>query len=269
MSDGADASRRAAIDDLVSALSQSIIRGPKTNLTFLRDLVDHDDVRAARMDTGLIARLLDGFEYTKTNPRAAAIAARVLAMAPTVKHLDPWSLTDGFQLGGARRHSFALTVDGEPSIAVATWRHGEAEAAVADTEPVWSAARTDRFGAAHLFNREPLGSAGPTEDGAITVFDLGQSWRVEPVSYDASAVEDTGDGAGVRAPINGKLARVFVKVGDVVEKGQRIAVVEAMKMEHVLAATVAGTVQALPAGEGAQVTQGAPIASIAPTTASA
>ena len=53
-------------------------------------------------------------------------------------------------------------------------------------------------------------------------------------TYEADALDAAGDGSSIRAPIVGRVARVFVKAGDAVAKGDRIAVVEAMKMEHVL-----------------------------------
>jgi 3-methylcrotonyl-CoA carboxylase alpha subunit len=54
-----------------------------------------------------------------------------------------------------------------------------------------------------------------------------------------------------------------VRQGDVVAKGDRIAVVEAMKMEHVLHAGRPGRIDKLAVKEGQQVTQGALIASLA------
>ena len=68
----------------------------------------------------------------------------------------------------------------------------------------------------------------------------------------------------MRAPINGKVARVFVQAGDAVAKGDRLAVVEAMKMEHVLAAQRDGVVAAIAVDEGHQVNQGALIVSLEP-----
>jgi 3-methylcrotonyl-CoA carboxylase alpha subunit len=59
------------------------------------------------------------------------------------------------------------------------------------------------------------------------------------------------------------VAKIFVAAGETVEKGARVAVVEAMKMEHVLVAQVAGTIDKVAASEGAQVTQGTVIATIA------
>jgi 3-methylcrotonyl-CoA carboxylase alpha subunit len=82
-------------------------------------------------------------------------------------------------------------------------------------------------------------------------------------TYDAASADDGHAGDHVRAPINGKVARIFVTEGQSVTKGDRIAVVEAMKMEHVLHAARDGTVAKISASEGAQVNQGALIASLA------
>ena len=68
--------------------------------------------------------------------------------------------------------------------------------------------------------------------------------------------------AAVRAPIIGRVAKVFVAAGDTVAKGDRIAVVEAMKMEHVLHAPRAGRIAKIAVKEGDQVTLGALIAAL-------
>ena len=81
-------------------------------------------------------------------------------------------------------------------------------------------------------------------------------------TFDAGAVEDNGDGSAVRAPIIGRVAKVFVKAGDTVAKGDRIAVVEAMKMEHVLHAARAGKIAKVAVAENQQVTQGALVAAL-------
>ena len=82
-------------------------------------------------------------------------------------------------------------------------------------------------------------------------------------TFEAGAGGEEGDGTSIRAPIIGRIAKVFVKPGDSVAKGDRIAVVEAMKMEHVLHAARAGRIAKLAVTEGQQVTQGALIAALA------
>ena len=62
--------------------------------------------------------------------------------------------------------------------------------------------------------------------------------------------------------MHGKLVALLVQAGDVVRKGQRVAVVEAMKMEHALVAPANGRVSHVAAREGAQVAQGAAMVTI-------
>ena len=71
----------------------------------------------------------------------------------------------------------------------------------------------------------------------------------------AEGEEEESD-AAVRAPMNGRLVALAVEEGEKVEAGQRLAVVEAMKMEHALAAPHAGFVRDLVVSVGDQVEMG-------------
>ncbi|MCW5893392.1 MAG: hypothetical protein KIT14_22995 [bacterium] len=93
---------------------------------------------------------------------------------------------------------------------------------------------------------------------------------IDGVVHTFAVGDDTGGGAAggvgsgtVTAPMPGKVIRVAVGVGDAVEAGQALVVLEAMKMETTLAAEVAGTVKAVHAAEGAMVDGGALLVEIA------
>jgi 3-methylcrotonyl-CoA carboxylase alpha subunit len=91
----------------------------------------------------------------------------------------------------------------------------------------------------------------------VLVLHDGRQTRVglhDPFAVD---LEHMDQGGLVKAPMHGKLIAVFVKPGDQVEKGQPLAIVEAMKMEHVLAAAMDGEVAEVTAEPGAQVPEGA------------
>jgi 3-methylcrotonyl-CoA carboxylase alpha subunit len=77
----------------------------------------------------------------------------------------------------------------------------------------------------------------------------------DPFSVDVDEVG--GHGGVVKAPMHGKLVALFVAPGETVHKGQRLAVVEAMKMEHVLTAAHDGVVAEVLAAPGQQVAEGA------------
>ena len=77
------------------------------------------------------------------------------------------------------------------------------------------------------------------------------------LSIDLDAI---GEGGGVvKAPMHGKLIALFVSAGDSVSKGQRLAIVEAMKMEHVLTAPRDGTVTEVAGMPGVQLAEGAKV----------
>jgi len=81
---------------------------------------------------------------------------------------------------------------------------------------------------------------------------------------DAGAADhDHADGDGqIRAPMHGKVLALLVAEGDQVEKGQRLAIVEAMKMEHALTARRSGRVTGIAVSVGSQVAEGARLMTI-------
>src|SRR6185437_14278349 len=82
-----------------------------------------------------------------------------------------------------------------------------------------------------------------------------------------TAATNGGDGK-VRAAMNGRVVAVLVKPGDRVAAGQPVMTLEAMKMEHVHAADIAGTVSAIDVVEGEQVAMGQVVVEIAAADAS-
>jgi len=248
---GSGADREAAIGVLARALTSAIIAGPKTNAAFLQALITHPAFERADMDTGLIGRELASLAPHAFNARAVAFGARqMLGRMPEGEDRNsPWSAGDGFQLGPSRRQQLTVLVDGEATKLGVRWtefgpqvsvvaRPMEDASELSTLHPVWDG---DRL--LVLYNMQQLELGWPT--------------------FDAAASEDEGDGSSIRAPIIGRVAKVFVREGDSIAKGDRIAVVEAMKMEHVLHAARDGRIDKLAVKEGQQVTQGALIASLA------
>jgi 3-methylcrotonyl-CoA carboxylase alpha subunit len=249
---GAD--RDAALDRLAAALGATVVIGPHANAAFLKALARHPEFRAGRHDTGFIDRHLA--ELTKVDPAAdaAAIAAAVEALlAPQVPATgipndgwaDPWAANDGFSLGPARRFDLDIVVDGHPGKATATWRDG---------------AQTWRDGAHVTVDGNAASATRLIRVGAgIVAIGDGVQRHVALKSYDTVDVDHLdGDGV-IKAPMHGKVLAVLVEVGAHVAKGERVAVVEAMKMEHALLAPADGMVREIAAAVGAQVAEGATI----------
>jgi 3-methylcrotonyl-CoA carboxylase alpha subunit len=96
-------------------------------------------------------------------------------------------------------------------------------------------------------------------DGEAYVLRHGRQTRVRLKDMSAAAAENEGGDGVIRAPMHGKVLQLFVNAGDAVAGGQRLAVIEAMKMEHTLRAPFAGVVADVRAAAGAQVVEGAQI----------
>jgi len=162
---------------------------------------------------------------------------------------SPWSAQDGFQLGPPRRQRVMVDVDGVPRPFTVEWGAGGPRVLGA----------TDGDAPSAIARTLIVGDGNP-----IYVLNGMRQVTLSWPAFDAPAGDASGDDLSVKAPIIGRVAKLFVREGDPVEKGDRIAVVEAMKMEHVLHAPRAGRVGKLAVKEGQQVTLAALIATLAP-----
>jgi 3-methylcrotonyl-CoA carboxylase alpha subunit len=254
------ATRDEALDRLSAALSETIVAGPKSNTAFLRALCDapgfrHVSSGASAFDTGFIDRNLAALGAQAQPRDDAAVAAAALALADARRDaasvaaahrgagaIAAFDHADGFSLMPRPASLLPLIVEGERVNARLSWDSDGGAVHLPDARPI--ADDTDVW----------LASAG---DAIIAIRD-GRQTHVslfDPFAVDLD--EATGGGAVVKAPMHGKLIAVFVAAGDRVAKGQRLAIVEAMKMEHVLTAARDGVVAEIAAMPGAQVAEGA------------
>jgi len=251
--------RAAALDQLATALDRTIAVGPHTNLALLAALCRATEFRAGTFDTGFIERNMAtlGIGSGSADRAAAAFgAAELLArdIARIGQSLDrapdmpasPWDATDAFQLAGIRSTTLPILVDGEP--AEVTVNYGAGRLAVA----------VDGVAAA-------LDATAIEATDAIYVLHHGRQTVVRHAVEGAGDL-DHADGDGrIRAPMHGKVLALFVNNGDRVDKGQRLAIIEAMKMEHALAAPRGGRVAGIAVSAGSQVAEGSRLMTIEAT----
>jgi len=90
----------------------------------------------------------------------------------------------------------------------------------------------------------------------------GEHWRL--VASDQLAVREGEDPAAGRltAPMPGRVTQLMVGVGDSVRRGEPLMIIEAMKMEHTVAAPADGTVEAVWFAVGDLVEEGAELISL-------
>ncbi|MGR3814678.1 MAG: acetyl/propionyl/methylcrotonyl-CoA carboxylase subunit alpha [Cognatishimia activa] len=238
------ATREIALAKMRRALGETELAGTVTNLGFLAKLAAHEGFSKGEVDTGLIARDYDQLIA------AQGVTSLIVAQAGLFAVLPSLTPESGFSLWGALRQSFELSL-GEEVYPVAVEVHSPSSIAV------HALGETFEFScAAGVWSCDAQSvHAHATEGRDITVF-AGQSVAFQVVDPLDRQTDADAAGNSVAAPMPGVVKALFVQPGDAVKKGDRLAVLEAMKMEHALLAGMDSVVSEVPCSEGAQVNAG-------------
>ncbi|BEL04852.1 biotin carboxylase N-terminal domain-containing protein [Actinoplanes sichuanensis] len=253
------ADRAAAIRILGDSLRRGRVHGVVTNLDLLRAVIDDDDFAAGRIHTTLLDRRLDRWT---SGPEERTVAKAVLAAAigqagqsaasaPVLNRIPAaWRNASDqprrrVYRRGPRQHTVTYSsvgrrlvsdfVDGVQVVDV------RGDLVVLSDGPL---RETYRVTVAH---------------GSVDVDGPHGSFGFEPVPTFVDPAESVAQGS-LLAPMPATITTVAVEVGTVVAKGDPIVVLEAMKMQHTVAAPTDGTVTELTARVGRQVVAGAVLA---------
>lgn len=256
--------REQALARLDDALAQTHIVGLATNVQFLRRVAKTDAFAQAKLDTALIPReqaVLFHQEPVGLPLAAAAAVAQTLLKERASEGVDPFSRRDGFHTHGVVQRRFEFEFGGEHAKAWLTYERGgslhlavgEGETAVAG--PLVFAPQAN--GIELQFAGQRTRAAVYAQGEVDHVFTPQGATQITAIDLLAHAGEVAAEGGRLTAPMPGKVVSFAVKAGDAVTKGQPLAVMEAMKMEHTIAAPADGVVQELLYAPGDQVAEGA------------
>ncbi|WP_093083483.1 acetyl/propionyl/methylcrotonyl-CoA carboxylase subunit alpha [Sphingobium sp. AP50] len=216
------ATRSEAAARLARAACDVQVWPVRTNAAFLSLAAAHRDFVAGHVDTGFIDRHA-GQLIPSPNPSPAILAAAAAAILP-VSTGDPWDSLPGFRANAIPVRQVEVEVAGKPYIVT------------------------------------PDQTVPATSANGVLFLD-GEAWPFGPRRADHVDGADAGDGA-ILSPMPGRIIAVLVEQGQQVAKGQKLLVMEAMKMEQSLLAPFDGIVADLKASTGAQVSEGALLARI-------
>ena len=257
-----DRDRASALARLRGALAQCVIEGPKSNIAFLEALVRHPAIVGASIDTGYLARHLDEFLEAPAPDPDLLVAAAVATLLEQERERreqarasadpgSPWAQADGWRLGHAGQRPLAFLHRGARVEVLARGGEGRYRIEVDGRQVQVEGARLadDALslrmdGKGRRFGVAPGAGLVEIHDGVRRL-----SLRPLPAYRHEPAAQDAGDDR-VRAPMPGRVVAMRVAVGDRVEAGQELAVLEAMKMELALKAPRDGTIGELRAGTG-------------------
>jgi 3-methylcrotonyl-CoA carboxylase alpha subunit len=196
----------------------------KINAGFLARAASHPDFMRGGIDTGFIARHTDSLARP-SEPPPAVIEAAAAALLPQDK-TDPWAALTGFRAAGPAQTQVAVEI------------------------------------AERTYLAEPTpGGAVVHADGADLLFLDGDVWAFSSPRPRSGSEAEASDGM-VLAPMPGAVVLVDAAKGNKVKRGERLLVLQAMKMEYSLVAPFDGTVIDLTVSAGSQVKEGALLARI-------
>ena len=267
--------REEALARMDVALAQTHVVGLNTNVQFLRNVVQSPSFANADLDTALIPReaavLFDQEKIGLAMAVAGAVAntllqERVMA-ARSSGWVDPWAGRDGWQSFSLNHRRFDFEFHGEAVAASLTYLHDGA-----------TQLRLGKGlgGAGEALTFEALAQGIDVQFGGqrqvLSVYQKGDvahihsaqgATQIIAIDVLAHAGDGQADVGRLTAPMPGKVVSFSVKAGDKVAKGQALAIMDAMKMEHTIAAPVDGTVAELLFAPGDQVAEGAELLKLA------
>lgn len=281
--------RPTALRRLRAALADTVTLGVPTNAGFLRRLLAHESVKTGDLDTGLVERDAESLVPTGVPAEVYAAAALLTAWgarsagspgeasaAPAgAGWADPFDVRSGWRLGGTPAWTVLhFRVPGHDPVTVRVRGTASgAELLLGDPEVSGEAVSAALVGNAPVDGELTLALDGithrlhlATSPEGIWLGRDGDSWHVldhDPVQAALTGARHGGADT-LAAPMPGTVTVVKVAVGDEVEAGQSLLVVEAMKMEHVISAPHAGTVTELDVTPGSTVAMDQILAVVTP-----
>ena len=258
---GAD--RTQALARLSQALAEFRIVGRATNIAFLKRLVDGQAFSTADLDTGLIERHHDALFPAPAPAPLGALALAVLALLQEEgtpgADADPWTQARGWRMNGDYRRVLSFTDEYTTYRVGLRYRHDGWEIDLDGQGAPLALVSHDGAAYAVRLGESALHGSVRRDGEQFHVFSGGRHLALTYNDPMAHAGEHEAAGGRLTAPMPGKVVAVLAQAGQDVKKGEPLVIMEAMKMEHTIAAPSDGLVEEVLYGVGDQVADGAPL----------
>lgn len=248
---GAD--REQARQRLIAALSGYQLAGFRTNVDFLGRVLRHEAFIDEALSTSFIAQHGQSLQAPGQAllPHRLPIAALYIILGmrqsgSAVGPVSPWDNHDHFRVNHALTMSLDVFLE-DTSHSVSVVHLGEGVYRIETSEGIVTASGelADELITVSIDGRQfklTVFAGDNLGDNDVTAFDDTGSWVFSEVRANLGAAEQLLGSFDFRAPMNGTIIDVPVQIGALVEAGQTLLVMEAMKMEHAVKAPVAGVV---------------------------
>ncbi|MBT1074185.1 acetyl/propionyl/methylcrotonyl-CoA carboxylase subunit alpha [Geobacter grbiciae] len=270
-----DTDRAGALRRLQKALADYQVVGVTTNIGFLGSVAAHPAFAAADLDTGFIERhRTDLFpDPHPASDRTLALASLDVLLRRTVEAkrtalasadpYSPWHQTSGWRLNFDNHHDLHF-LDGEKVVTITVHYRAEGYLLALPGGDLLVRGELDAAGDILADLGGARVKATVVRHGAtLTIMKGGRSHPLAIHNPYALSGDEEGAGGRLTAPMPGKVVAVMVEPGERVGKGRPLMILEAMKMEHTIAAPRDGLVARLNFTVGSLVSDGAELLALA------
>ena len=268
-------SRETALKRMIAALKETVLFGPRTNRDFLIACLENQAFAAGDFSTAFIAETFGEGGMQETAPDAADLAVIGLRHFLADRQLAesralgvPMALRN-FTSDPCLKTSYKLEI-GDMVYSVQLRAHGGNHyTAHIDDRQIEMFTRGDESATrlpVNVDGRAVVSHGVPSGDRLHVMLD-GRGLTSTNLLARGAAADESGDGTRVLAPLHGKIVEIFVEAGGTVARGDRLAIVEAMKMQHEILAEIDGTIDAVLVAAEQQVAADDLMISIAVETA--
>ncbi len=242
-------SRATALRRLAASLDDCQLLGINNNKAFLANVLRHPVFMSGEATTAFLE------SYFSDDPTMCAVkpTTSLLARAALTYFIDGQQNIQGWSSAAGNMSHFKLEHDGTAYDIDIMARGGAYHITSGEEETVLTLAATEgtvlyciEEGVRDRFYQALVGDKLYLDDGS-------GHYIFDNITHRPAAAKGSASDGQVKAPMDGAIIDVLVAIGDTVEEGQTLVVMEAMKMEHSLKAGVAGVVENLPVNVGDQV----------------
>ena len=254
--------RNEALTRMSHALSSYQVVGLATNIAFLRRLVDGQPFARADLDTGLIER-----HQAILFPPQAILGIEIVALAAVARLLeeqkkaadtiDPWIDCSGWRLNGKLLRQLDFSDDMHAYRPIIQYREDGWDITLGASRVAVRPVKSDGRHFVIRVDGTIVRATAVREGAAFHIFTDGAHYVLNYIDPLVHAGEEENEAGRLTAPMPGKIVSIIAEKGKQVEKGAPLLIMEAMKMEHVIAAPAKGAVQDFLYALGDQVSEGA------------
>jgi 3-methylcrotonyl-CoA carboxylase alpha subunit len=246
--------REQAINLLSKSLEHYAIGGVATNISYLKRIAESDAFNQADLCTQFIKKNEANISTLKSPTSDLSFQCAALAWllqrssnkVDTQNVHNPWDKADGFRLNTNNIEILNFIVNGEEKtlnvtqIDQQTWSFKDSGTS---TDYITVTGEFNSNQLSGTINNQKIKKVVMIKDAQIDVYSTQGIETTHYVAPDLGINNEDEHAGGVEAPMNGTVVDMLVEAGDKVEKGQVVAIVEAMKMEHAIKAPFSGTIK--------------------------